>query len=324
MAAHPTWLEGFTVSTEEPAPHVPILLLDAFSLQRVTETAIRCAVIGCVGGELRLIPESHIYRLPKRLIEAWHKVARRPLRSVRATDFVLCAMDAFNASATDWQTWLRAMVHVRVADEAVHLEPLQSHGAVTVSAAVARVALRQSALDAFDNPRAAGEVTHHWWLPTLEPDQLRKGRGLLLVYTLPDPAMFEGADNRAVQRRIAADLGALPTNADARAMALEAFLSGAVGSSADSNAAPLEPSVSPTSAELRAVPDPAGTLEPLGAYQPPSQSRGADWSSDFAVYAASKRATQSAWWRDFAPNAVGVDQLFKRRGLSADHASDFG
>jgi len=168
MAAHPAWLAGFTDSTDEPAPPVPILLLDAFALERVGATAIRCAVIGCVGGELRLAPKSHLFHLPKLLIEAWQQIATRPLRSVRAEDFVLCAMDVFSASATGWQMWLRAMVHVRVADQAVHLEPLQSHGAVTVSAAVAQVAVRRSAAEAFDNPRAAREVTHHWWLPTLK------------------------------------------------------------------------------------------------------------------------------------------------------------
>ncbi len=352
MSASPAWLEGFTAFDDEPAPLVPILLLDAFILQRLGATAIRCAVIGCVGGELRLIPESHLHRLPKLLLEAWQRVESRALRSVRAEDFVLCAMDAFNITATGWHIWLRAMVHVRVANQEVHLEPLHAHGQVAVPSAVAEVAVRWSATDAFDNPRAAGEVTHHWWLPTLESSQTRLGCGLLLMYTLPDPAMFEGADNQAVQRRLETDLGAFTGRADPVSAALEAFLNGDVRSSQPMSAAPLtkpleqapvessvspapkvapvvkptKPLVSPAPIQpllIQTPPRPAGTLEPFSAYQPPSQSQGADWSSDFAVYSASQRATQSAWWRDFAPNAVGVDGLYKARGSSAGFEGDF-
>ncbi len=324
---------------DEPTPLVPILLLDAFCFERAAEKPIRCVVVGCVGGELRLVPESHLHRLPKLLLESWWRIQDRPLRTVGATDLALCVMDAFSASSQGWRVWLRTMIHVRVTDNEVTLEPIHRRGETVVSAAIAKVSVAQSASDAFDNPRAEDEITHHWWLPTATPSETRAGQGLLLVYTLPDPAVFEGADNRAVQRRLEMDLGVGATVADPLAEALETFLAGKTS---------LEPEVvrarSPAFREAesplpapRAAPT-LGTIRPPGSYTSPGPSTGTqtpgttggsgrDWSSDFSAPNAPKRVSQGGWWRDFAPGAVGVGDLSKPRRtaalLSQDYANDF-
>jgi hypothetical protein len=323
----PGWLAAFAPTGEDPAPLVPILLLDAFTLETGDSSRLRCAVVGCVGGELRLVPESHAHRLPKLLLEGWRRVAARPLRTVRATDFALCVMDAFSVNQQTLRCWLRTMVHVRVDGREVALEPLALRGELEFSSATARVSVRHSARCAFDNPRAAGEVTHHWWLPVASPRAVEIGRGLLLAYTLPDPAVFEGADNRAVQRRLERDLGTGEAVSDALADSLERFF--ALESRPALEAIPAltapKPPLEPPPAS-RAL----GTPSPPAAYINTSQpggtagASGRDWSSDFAAPAARKRATQGGWWRDFAPDAVGVDDVYAAPARSRDRfESDF-
>ncbi len=344
----PTWLTLFTPLEDDPSPLVPILLLDAFRLARSGSSELRFAVIGCVDGELRLVPESHVHHLPKLLREAWAQVQNRTLRLVSAEQFALCTMDAFETSSGGWRMWLRTMVWVRVADAEVTLEPLHLRGEVIVSSAVARVSLTHSQTCAFDNPRAAGEVTHHWWLPAADALQTRGGRGLLLIYTMPDPTLFEGADNRAVQRRLETDIAASPSS-DPLADALEDCLRsearqslGNLKSSIGEVHVVLESSKLVSAMQEKEFD--AGTPPPPSAYSTPSQpvrvaaraeaARIASterieraWTSDFTHKPPPKRATQSGWWRDFAPNAIGIETLSKprisKKAVTPDHASDF-
>jgi hypothetical protein len=328
--SNPAWLSAFAPMGEDPAPLVPILLLDAFALETGDTGRVRCAVVGCVGGELRLVPESHIHRLPKLLLEGWWRVASRPLRTVRATDFALCVIDAFSATEQGWRCWLRVMVHVHVHGREVALEPLALRGELEVSGVAARVSLKHSALCAFDNPRAAGEITHHWWLPVGAPQDIAAGRGLLLAYTLPDPAVFEGADNRAVQRRLETDLletdlGAGEAGSDPLAVALETFLTlessvGVAALRADP-VRPPPPAVAPKRTGTPITPSAyPNTNQPGGT----AGASGRDWSSDFAASTTPKRATQGRWWRDFAPDAVGVEDVYAApQGSSTGYSSDF-
>jgi hypothetical protein len=325
----PAWLERFTGAGDEPAALVPILLLDAFNLERGDGALVAFAVVGCVSGELRLVPESHVHRLPPLLLEAWERVASRKLRVVRAAEFAVCTMDAFHISRAGWRAWLRVFVHVRVTRSAIELHPLELHGEHLTPAPSALVSVKHSSGCAFHNPRSEGEITHHWWLPLASAPEVGRGHGLLLVYTMPDPAIFEGADNRVIQRRLESDLGGWVSPDDA-SRALETFLRFEQKRSLEPPAAPAPP-VQAIPLPVRAVTPSQpnlGTLAPAPAYtapNPPSALRvasGRDWSSDFAPPRTVKRPTRSDWWRDFAPTAVAVEDLYAPR-QAQDFASDF-
>jgi hypothetical protein len=319
--ALPVWLEDFQVILEEPSPRIPILLLDAFLLERVGASAITMVVVGCIEGELRLIPESHLHTLPKVLLEQWQKIQTRVLRTVKATDFALCVMDAFDVSSRGLTAWLRAMLHIRVEADTVLLEPLEHRGEIRVSAGSAVASVRHSQTCAFDNPRADGEITHHWWLPLGTPLEVQAGQGLLLVYTMPDPAIFDGSDNRVVQQRLQAGLSV--SSKDDLSEALNAFMRGETRV-----VVPIAPVLqpmpkAPIAKTIKIQPKPVQPVVIASPATKPTQasytkSSPKRWDSDFAYVPPKKRATQSNWWRDFAPTAIGINDIYTPSDFSSD------
>jgi hypothetical protein len=317
----PSWLKDFQVIQEEPTPRIPILLLDAFLLERKGFSAITFVVVGCIEGELRLIPESHLHTLPTVLLEQWSRIRSRALRTVQATDFALCVMDAFDFSTQGLTTWLRAMLHIRVEAETVCLEPLVHRAEIRVSAASLVASVQHSQTCAFDNPRAAGEITHHWWLPLASAQEIQSGRGMLLVYTMPDPAVFDGADNQVVQQRLKAGLS--NSSEDALSKALTAFMSGETRVAAPKIMQQKPVAKTPIAKTVNIQPKPVqpvviaapATKPSQAAYSKPSPNR---WESDFAVVVPKKQVTRSNWWRDFAPSAIGINDMYTPSDFSSD------
>lgn len=191
-------------------------LVDMFYFRDVESQAVELVVVlGCLGGGLTVITGEAISTLSSDLqgqVGSVEASRRGQFRAITAGPLYLMTLEAVEQQVQvegfNDAVYLYGQMQARLsADQGrVEITPLANEGRLTVGRLDVLHAYRESLAHVFQNPYDADERMVHLLLPGAPISDIQQGRGLVLVYPVLDPQMFDRADNTVIVMRIVYDL----------------------------------------------------------------------------------------------------------------------